>query len=405
MVIVGKDKLLKGKGTMKINFDKIIQRRNTNCSKYDGMEASFGTSELLPLWIADMDFPVSEAVTHAIKKRAEHPVYGYNIFPKGYFEAFIAWTEKHHDWKPQSSWVCHTPGVLSALSAAILTFTEPGDSILIQPPVYFPFRSTIETLGRKVVYNQLIYNNGYFSIDFEDLQKKAAGTRMFVFCSPHNPSGRVWTEKELKQVEEICRKNDLLVFSDEIHSDIVYNPNRHIVFASLSDWAEQHSIVAMAPSKTFNLAGMEMSHITIPNGELRERFQYYLRYGLHVANANSCGIAAAQAAYEQGEDWYQELMSYLTMNRDFLDRALKERVPQVCLVWPEATYIPLLDMGNLHVENKAMSDFMIQKVGAALNAGSTFGPGGERFMRINIATQKENLCLFMERLEQAVKTL
>ena len=388
---------------MGVNFDEAIERRHTNCSKYDGMTASFGRNDLLPLWIADMDFPVPEAVTEAVKKRTEHPVYGYNVFPEGYYAAFAAWTAKHHNWSPDPSWVCHTPGVLTALSTAILAFTKPGDSVLIQPPVYFPFQSTLEALDRRVLNNQLVYKDGYFTIDFEDFEEKAKAATMFIFCSPHNPSGRVWKQEELARIEAVCRENDLFVFSDEIHSDIVYEPHRHTVFASLSEWAEQHCIVAMAPSNTFNLAGLEMSHITIPNKERREKFQYLLRYGLHVANGNSFGIPAAQAAYERGEEWYQELLCYLQENLDFLDKALRERVPQVKLVKPESTYIPLLDMSELGIDNQAMSDFLIEKVGAALNAGRTFGPGGERFMRINVATQRANLELFVERLEAALK--
>lgn len=340
---------------MTINFDKVIERRNTNCSKYDGMAASFGRNNLLPLWIADMDFPVPEAVTEAIKRRAEHPIYGYNIFPQGYYEAFCAWEKKRHNWDVDPAWVWHTPGVLTALSTAILTFTKEGDGVLIQPPVYFPFRSTIEALGRKVIDNQLRYEDGRFTMDFEDLAQKAAQAKLFVFCSPHNPSGRVWTKEELMRVHDICRKNELLVFSDEIHSDIVYKQHSHTVFAQLSDWALHHSIVAMAPSKTFNLAGLEMSHITIANDELRKQFQYYERFGLHVANGNSFGLGAAQAAYEHGEDWYQALLSYLKENLDYLDGALKARVPQVKLVYPEATYIPILDMQTLGMEPERSS--------------------------------------------------
>ena len=388
---------------MTINFDKVIERRNTNCSKYDGMAASFGRNDLLPLWIADMDFPVPEAVTEAIKRRAEHPIYGYNIFPQGYYEAFCAWEKKRHNWDVDPAWVWHTPGVLTALSTAILTFTKEGDGVLIQPPVYFPFRSTIEALGRKVIDNQLRYEDGKFTMDFEDLAQKAAQAKLFVFCSPHNPSGRVWTKEELMRVNDICRKNELLVFSDEIHSDIVYKQHSHTVFAQLSDWALHHSIVAMAPSKTFNLAGLEMSHITIANDELRKQFQYYERFGLHVANGNSFGLGAAQAAYEHGEDWYQALLSYLKENLDYLDGALKARVPQVKLVYPEATYIPILDMQALGMEPEALKHFVWDEVGAALNAGTTFGPGGERFMRINVATQRKNLELFIEKLARALE--
>lgn len=387
---------------MKIDFDRIIERKNTNCVKYDGMAASFGSNDLLPLWVADMDFAVPEEVSAAVAKRAEHPIYGYNTFPEGYYEAFAAWEKKRHGWDVAPEWVCHTPGVLAALSNAILAFTEKGDGILIQPPVYFPFKSTIEALDRKVINNQLIYKDGCFTMDFDGLEEKARQAKLFIFCSPHNPSGRVWTREELKRVEEICRKNDLLVFSDEIHSDIVYAPHQHTVFAQLSDWAREHSIVAMAPSKTFNIAGLEMSHITIPNDAMRTRYQYLLRCGLHAENANACGIPAAQAAYEHGEEWYQQLLQYLQANIDYIDAALKEQIPQVRLVRPEATYIPLLDMGALGMTSDGLKDFLIREVGAALNAGSAFGPGGEQFMRINVATQRVRLETFVTRLREAL---
>lgn len=387
---------------LNVNFDQTIDRRNTNCTKFDGMAAGFGRTDVLPMWIADMDFPVAEEITAAIRKRAEHPVYGYNTVPKGYYESFTAWLKKRHGWEAEAEWVCHTPGVLTALAATILTFTERGDKVLIQPPVYFPFSSTIETLGRQVLNNQLLYEDGRFSIDFDDLEKKAREAKLFVFCSPHNPAGRVWSREELERIEAICRENDLLVFSDEIHADIVYQPAKHILFTALSDWSRENCILAMAPSKTFNIAGLEASFITIPNREKRETFQHDLRYGLHVANCNTFGLAAAQAAYEHGEAWYQQLMGYLKGNLDYLDQALREKVPQVKLVHSEATYILFLDMRGLGLSPEALKEFMVNDVRAALNVGATFGPGGEGFMRINIGTQRANLEQFVERLAAAV---
>ncbi|MEA4966383.1 MAG: PatB family C-S lyase [Oscillospiraceae bacterium] len=386
-------------------FDEPINRKGTNCSKFDGLIAQFGTEDIQPLWIADMDFPVAQEITDAIRKRAEHPVYGYNTVPAGYYESFAAWQKKHTGWEVDTEWICHTPGVLTALSTAILAFTEKNDSILIQPPVYFPFSSTIEALGRNVLNNQLNYKDGYFTIDFDDLERKAKQASLFVFCSPHNPSGRVWTKEELERIESICRKNNLMVFSDEIHSDIVYPPNKHSVFADLSAWSKENCIVAMAPSKTFNIAGLEASYISIPNQEKRKKYQYLLRFGLHVANGNTFGIAAAQAAYEHGERWYGQLLDYLNDNREYLDRALQENVPQVRLVKSEATYILFLDMTALGMNTEELKDFVLHKVRAALNIGATFGPGGEGFMRINIATQRANLEKFVERLRNEVLRL
>ena len=388
-----------------VDFDKIIDRRHTDCSKYDTLTKLYGRDDILSMWIADMDFSVPEAITEALRKRTEHPVYGYNCMPAGYYESFAAWEKKHHDWEVDPQWVCHTPGVLTALSTAILACSKEGDEILIQPPVYFPFQSTIEALGRKVLNNQLLYKDGYFTIDFSDFEEKAKRAKLFVFCSPHNPAGRVWTRTELEKIEEICRRNNLLVFSDEIHNDIVYAPAKHTVFATLSEWSEQHSIIAMAPSKTFNIAGLEASFISIPNKELREKYQYLLRYGLHVANGNSFGIYAAKAAYECGEQWLKELMVYLRANRDYLEQALSTQVPEVRLVKSEATYILFLDVSALNMNSEQLKSFFVEKVGAALNVGETFGPGGENFMRINIATQRKNLVQFIEQLKAAVEGL
>lgn len=388
-----------------VNFDKAIERRGTDCVKFDALKGLYGREDLISMWIADMDFPVPEEVTAALKRRAEHPVYGYNIMPEGYFEDFAAWVKKRHGWEPKPEWVCHTPGVLSALATALLSFTAEGDGVLIQPPVYFPFSSTVETLGRKVINNQLIYRDGYFTVDFDDMEEKAKQAKLFILCSPHNPAGRVWTREELERMEDICRRNDLLVFSDEIHADIVYEPAKHIVFSALSDWSREHSIIAMAPSKTFNIAGLSMSFITVPNDELRKKFQTLLGGGLHVSGANAFGIVAAQAAYRHGEAWLDELLVYLRGNMEWLDGYLREHAPQIRLTRSEATYILFLDVGALGMTPDELKDFFVNKVGAALNVGATFGPGGESFMRINIATQRENIRQFAERLCAAIAAL
>lgn len=386
-------------------FDRQIQRRNTNCFKYDGLKQMYGKEDLLSLWVADMDFEVPESVAEAVKKRAEHAVYGYNMMPDSYFEAFVSWVKKHHQWHVEKEWLSHTPGVLAALSVALLAFTKEGDEILIQPPVYFPFKMTIEALGRKTIVNQLKYSEGRFSMDLDDLAEKAKTAKLFILCSPHNPSGRVWTEEEMKGVESICRQKDLLVFSDEIHCDIVYEPDKHIVFGKMSQWAEDHSIIAMAPSKTFNIAGLEMSVIAIKNTELRAKFQTLLGQGLHMSNPNTLGLVAAEAAYAGGEEWYQTLLKYLKDNLNYLDGELKRRVPAISLVYPEATYIPLLDLRALNMKPEKMRRFFIEDVGAALNDGVVFGTGGEQFMRINVGTQRRVLEEFVKRLEKAVSEL
>lgn len=384
-------------------FDQKIDRKNTNCTKYDGLAATFGKDDIMPFWIADMDFPVPNSVTEALIQRTNHPIYGYNLIPHSYYGAFIAWQNKHHNWEVKEEWLAHTSGVLTGLAAAILTFTKESDGILIQSPVYFPFSSTIEALGRKVVNNQLKYEDGNFRIDFEDLERKARQAKLFIFCSPHNPSGRVWSIEELKKVEEICKKHDLFVFSDEIHSDIVYKPNKHVIFATISEWSKENSIVAMAPSKTFNIPGLHMSIMIIPNEDLRREYTYYLRYGLHCANPNSFGIVAAEACYQNGERWYKHLLEYLENNINYLDNTLKKEIPEIKFVKPQATYIPLIDMKALNMTDEELQSFMVYKVGAALNLGKTFGDGGEGFMRINIATQQEDLVKFIDMLKVAIR--
>lgn len=390
---------------MKFDFDAVTDRHGTNCTKFDALATWFGKEGLLPLWIADMDFPVPPGVSEALVKRTAHPIYGYNSFPEGYFESFMAWQKKHHRWDVKKDWLCHTPGVLTALAAAILSFTEKGDGVLIQPPVYHPFKSTIETLGRRVVNNQLVYDKGRFTIDFDDLEKKAGEAKLFIFCSPHNPSGRVWTMDELAKVEALCRRKGLFVFSDEIHGDLIFHGHRHIPFASVSEWSEQNCVAAMAPSKTFNIAGLAMSMIAIPNEQKRACFQTLLRSGLHVGNGNSFGLVAAQAAYETGEEWYEELLVYLEGNIAFVEQELARRLHKITLVHPEATYIPLLDMKALGMDDAALRDFMINRAGVAMNSGDAFGPGGEGFMRLNVATQRRVLADFIDRLEKAVQSL
>lgn len=387
------------------DFDKEIDRLNTSCSKWDGLEKRFGTTDVLPLWVADMDFAAPESVTKAIAERAAHPVFGYPIREADYYDSFITWEKNLNDFDVKREWLDYVPGVVCGIACALQAFTVPGDGVLIMPPVYHPFRNTINAQGRHVINSPLHYRNGRFEIDFEDLDKKAADARVLLLCSPHNPTGRVFSRDEMNRIEAICRKHNLLVISDEIHSDLVYSHASHIPFPMVSEWAREHSVTLMAPSKTFNVAGLVASIYIVPNPDMKRHMDHIVKECMHIGGGNIFGLIAADAAYAGGREWYDDLMTYLQGNIDFLDNGLKKRVPQVKLVIPEATYIPLIDCRELNLPGEKLQEFMLNEVRAAMNEGELFGREGEGFCRINIGTQRKNLAEFITRLENAVKKL
>ncbi|MGI6075944.1 MAG: MalY/PatB family protein [Pyramidobacter sp.] len=387
------------------DFDRKIERRGTGNVKWDGLKGRFGTEDVLPLWIADMDFPAPEPVVKAIKERAAHPVYGYPRRDENYYDSFIDWEKRHNGWDVRREWCAATPGVVNGIAATLMGFTAPGDGVLIMPPCYHPFRNTVHAQGRRVVNSPMILRNGRFEVDFDDLAEKAKQCRLLLLCSPHNPTGRCFTRDELLKIEAICRANELLVVSDEIHSDLIFSGHRHIPFASLSDWAREHSITLMAPSKTFNVAGLTTSISVVPNAKLRGQMDHIVGGWMHVDGGNVFGIVAARAAYAEGEEWYLQMMKYLEGNRDYLDEQLKKRVPRVKLIVPEATYIPLIDCRELKFSPEELQQFMLFKVKAAMNEGTLFGEGGAGFCRINIGTQRAYLEEFVSRLERAVGEL
>lgn len=390
---------------MVYDFDRKIERRGTESVKWDGLKGRFGTEDVLPLWIADMDFPAPAPVVRAIEERAAHPVYGYPLREENYYDSFIDWEKRHNGWNVQSQWCGATPGVVNGIAAALMGFTAPGDGVLIMPPCYHPFRNTACALGRRVVNSPMKLCGGRYEIDFDNLAEKAKQCRVLLLCSPHNPTGRCFTRDELMKIEEICRVNDLLVISDEIHSDLIFSGHRHIPFASLSDWSREHSVTMMAPSKTFNVAGLTTSIRIVPNVKLRAQMDHIVGGWMHVDGGNVFGITAARAAYAEGEDWYLQMMKYLEGNRDYLDQQLKKRVPRVKLIVPEATYIPLIDCRELMFTPDDLQQFMLHSVKAAMNEGTLFGEGGAGFCRINIGTQRAVLEEFVSRLERAVSQL
>ncbi|MDD3766870.1 MAG: pyridoxal phosphate-dependent aminotransferase [Eubacteriales bacterium] len=385
---------------MKYDFDKVIDRRNTNSIKYDFAEKRGMPPDLLPLWVADMDFSAPKEVTDALLKVANHAIFGYSDVGSGYFSAVHDWFLKYFDFDIKHQWLVKTPGVVFALAMAVKAYTEIGDAVLIQTPVYPPFFKVVQANNRKVVKNSLVYADGKYVIDFKDFEDKIVqnNVKLFILCSPHNPMGRVWTKEELIKMGEICQRHGCIVVSDEIHCDFVYSGHKHYVFASLSDDFLENSIICTAPSKTFNLAGLQVSNVFIANENLKKAFKEEIgKTG--YSQLNTMGLVACQSAYENGSEWLFQLKEYLTENLNFLRSYLKQRIPQIKLVEPEGTYLAWLDFKSLGLEQKELDHLIINKAKLWLNSGSMFGIEGMGFQRINIACPREILKTALERLE------
>lgn len=384
------------------NFHKGIPRQGTNSIKWDTLKGLYGREDLIPLWIADMDFEVAPAISRAIQERAKHPVYGYIYCSDQYYESIIRWMKRRHDWEVKKDWIVFTPGVVPALSYAIKAFTEPGDCIIVQSPVYHPFYSSIESNGRKVVTNPLIYKDGRYTMDYEDLEKKIdSKTKLLLLCSPHNPVGRVWTKEELMKLGEICLKNNIIIVSDEIHFDLVYKGYTHTVLANVSPELRDNCIVCTAPSKTFNLAGLQVSNIIIPNEELRKKYSMELEKD-HILRPNVFGEGALIAAYDESEDWLDSLMDYLEENKDYFIDFIEKKIPQLKVVKPEGTYLLWVDCSGLNMNSKELNDFFLKECGLVLNHGEIFGEEGKVFQRFNIACPRPILEEALKRMEEAI---
>lgn len=389
----------------KFDFETVVERRGTSCEKWDQLGENFGVKDLLPLWVADMDFKAPEEVSQALRERVEHGIYGYSFHPESCWEAVTGWIARRHGWVvPSSDWYVPTPGVVPALVTALLAFTQPGDRIIMQTPVYHPFWWVIESNGRRVSANSLKYDGTRFTLDLEDLERRASDTRAkaLFLCSPHNPSGRVWTENELRDIADICLRHDLLIVSDEIHSDIVYTPNRHHPIAALVPEIADRTITSMAPSKTFNIAGLASSYAIIPDEKKRLAVRNFMRDNLDLS-VNLFGIVAMEAAYRYGAPWLDALLKVLSGNMEFADRFMKERIPGMKLVRPEGTYIPFVDCRGMGFDPVGLQDFLVNRAGVAMNDGTMFGPEGTGFARLNIATPRVLLEEGLERIARAVK--
>lgn len=387
------------------NFDENVEREGTFCVKYDLRKEIFGKHDVIPMWVADMDFKTPEFVITAIRKRLDHEICGYSFRPPEYFTTISAWMKNRHGWIIDNDWICFSPGIVPALNFCTLAYTKPGDSIIVQPPVYFPFFSAVEAHGRKLIFNNLKESDGKYRMDFEQLMKIITpDTRMIMISNPHNPVGRIWTREELETLADICLRNNILILSDEIHSDLVMPGYKHIPLASLSEEIASKTITLIAPSKTFNLAGLSTSSVIISNPELRKSFNAIVE-NLHVGNGNLFGTIASVSAYTHGQEWLEQLITYLSGNIRIVEDFCRERIPQIIPVTTEATYMIWLDCRKLGMKGRELNSFFINQAGVGLNEGSTFGNGGEGYMRMNVATTRKTLQKALEQIEKAVSDL
>ncbi|MCH5337870.1 MAG: pyridoxal phosphate-dependent aminotransferase [Acetatifactor sp.] len=389
---------------MGYDFDRIVERKGTNSLKYDFARERGKREDVLPLWVADMDFQTAPEILEQLKQAVEHGIYGYSESKDGYFRAVQHWYDEHFGWHVEKNWLVKTPGVVFALAMAIKAFTKKGDAVLLQQPMYYPFSEVIRDNDRVLINSPLKLENGHYEIDFEDLEEKIQdnSVKLFLLCSPHNPVGRVWQEWELRKLGDICLRHSVLVVSDEIHSDFTYEGHVHHVFANLSPEISNITVTCTAPSKTFNLAGLQVSNIFISNGELRKQFKKAVD-AAGYSQLNLMGLVACQAAYEKGEPWFKALKAYLAENLEFVRVYLKEHLPQISLVEPEGTYLIWLDFRRLGLTESQREDLIVNKAHLWLDSGAMFGSDGEGFERINIACPRAVLQKALEQLEKALK--
>lgn len=387
---------------MKYDFDKVVDRTGTHTVKYDFRKQYFGADDVIPMWVADMDIETPDFIVDAIKKRAEHPIYGYTIRPDSYNQALVNWMQTRHQWEIKSEWISHSPGVVPGLVLSLLAFTNPGDKVILQSPVYFPFYHSILGNGRQLVDNPLKLINGKYEIDFDDLEKKIdSRTKMILLCSPHNPVSRVWTKEELLRLGEICLKHDMLIVADEIHHDLVFKHQKHYPIASLSEDLAQNTISFVAPSKTFNLAGLSTAAAIISNKKHLAAYNNILG-DYHLFISNVFGTTAFEAAYTKGHDWLDQLMDYIWENYLFVKAYLEKNIPDVGVLEPEGTYLLWLDFRKLGLSNQELKELMIKKAKVGFNDGVVFGETGSGFQRMNIACSRKIIATALENMKKAI---
>ena len=390
---------------MSWNFDEEINREGTDCIKWDLRKDVFGNINVIPMWVADMDFRTPDFIVNSLRERVNHNIYGYSFRPDSYFTSVSGWFARRHNWKIDKEWILFCPGVVPALNFCTLAFTNPGDSIIVQPPVYFPFFSAVEAHSRKLIYNTLKETNGRWEMDLESLKDSIDGnTRMIIISNPHNPVGRAWTSEELSALAEICLEKNILILSDEIHCDLILPGFKHTPFAAISEQIASITVTCIAPSKTFNLAGLSTSAVIIPDQALRKSFKKIVD-SLHVGNGNIFGTIASIAAYSYGHEWLEALLGYVDINASFVIDYCRRMVPEIVPVQPEATYMIWLDCRKFGMTGKELQNFFVRRAGIGMNEGSAFGPRGEGFMRMNLGTTHKTVEKAMQQIESAVAAI
>ena len=390
---------------MSFNFDEVIDRKNTGSVKWDFYGEVFSGKDLLPMWVADMDFRVPEAVIEAVIKKAQHGIYGYTEGFDSYYQAIINWVKRRHNWKIKKEWIFDCPGVVPAMHWAVRTFTHPGDKVILQSPVYYPFFKAIKNGGCQVVNNPLKLDNSKYSMDFADLESKIdSRVKMFILCHPHNPGGIVWSKEELTRLGEICIKNDIIVISDEIHGDLVLSGNKHIPFAAISEDFAMNTITCIAPSKTFNIAGLQASSVIIANPKLQKEFKIILENNA-VSEPNIFALTALEAAYNHGDEWLDNLIKYIEENHKLVEDFIAAKIPKLKVIKAQATYLAWIDCRALGMDTTTLEKFVEKEAKLALTQGYVFGEGGEGFVRINLGCPRSVVQEALQRLKKAVDTL
>lgn len=389
---------------MKYNFDEIIERRGTDCVKYDAVKDIFGCDDILPLWVADMDFRAPDCVYNALARRVEHPVYGYTFLSPRWKPSIKRWLARRYSWSVKDEEIGFVGGIVPALAFAIECFTKPGDGVLIQSPVYHPYTHVTADHGRRVVTNRLLLVDGQYRIDFYDFERKAKECRLFLLCHPHNPGGRVWRRDELGRMADICKRNNVLVVSDEIHCDMMLRGYTHIPFATINDDAAQNCITLMAASKTFNIAGLKSSYHIIKNPQIRARYSEYLRIN-ELDFAPLFSTEPIAAAYDEGEEWLGHMLQYVEANIDYVQQFIEKNLPRLSMIRPEASYLIFIDARGLELGHDSLVRFFVEQAKVGLNDGAMFGPGGEGFMRMNVGCPRATLEEAMHRIKEAYDRL
>lgn len=386
---------------MKYDFDEPVPRRGTNSYKWDTVK----DEDVLPMWVADMDFRTAPAIVGALQKRVEHGIFGYTKVPPAYYEAVVNWFRRRHAWLIEKEWIVYTTGVVPAISAIVKALTVPGDRVLVQTPVYNCFFSSIRNNGCEAVANPLIYANGTYRIDYDDLERKAADpkVKLLLLCNPHNPVGRVWTRQELRRIGEICIRNRVLVVADEIHCELVFSGHVYIPFASISEDFREHSVTCISPSKAFNLAGLQIANIVAADTDVRMKIDKAININ-EVCDVNPFGVEALITAYNRGEDWLEELKHYLSVNYNYLRAYFDEYLPEFPVVMLEGTYLVWVDCRGVGLSSREIADILLEKEKVRVNPGSLYGEAGEGFIRLNIACPREKLIEGLNRLKRGLKS-